>query len=334
MSNSTPRPVVVVTRQLPEAVERHATELFDARLNPSDTPLTAEQLADAMRSADALLPTVSDAITSAVLSVSPRRVKIVANFGVGYNNIDVATARSHGIVVTNTPGVLTDDTADLAMTLLLMAARRTGEGERHLRAGNWTGWRPTHMLGTSVSGKTLGILGLGRIGRAVARRAVDGFGMRVIYHDPPVPIGEARAYGAAPRESIEDVLRESDFVSLHCPASPENHHLMNADRLALMRPARDPHQHRARRRGGRGGTRGRTRLAGHCRRGTRCVRARAEGGPGAHRAGERRPAAAPGQCDDRDPRGNGRESARESRGIFRQCAAARPRGLTPPISPA
>ncbi len=234
MSNSTPRPVVVVTRQLPEAVERHATELFDARLNPSDTPLTTEHLAEAMRSADALLPTVSDAITSAVLSVSPRRVKIVANFGVGYNNIDVATARSLGIVVTNTPGVLTDDTADLAMTLLLMAARRTSEGERHIRAGNWTGWRPTHMLGTSVSGKTLGILGLGRIGRAVARRAVEGFGMRVIYFDPPVPIGEARAYGASPRESIEDVLRESDFVSLHMPASPENHHLINAERLALM----------------------------------------------------------------------------------------------------
>jgi|SRR5579863_557801 lactate dehydrogenase-like 2-hydroxyacid dehydrogenase len=234
MSNSTSRPVVVITRRLPEAVERHATELFDARLNSSDTALTAEQLAEAMRSGDALLPTVSDAITSAILSVSPRRVKIVANFGVGYDNIDIATARSLGIVVTNTPDVLTDDTADLAMTLLLMAARRAGEGERHIRAGDWTGWGPTHMLGTSVSGKTLGILGLGRIGRAVARRAVEGFGMRVIYFDPPVPIGEARAYGASPRQSVEDVLRESDFVSLHMPASPENHHLINADRLALM----------------------------------------------------------------------------------------------------
>jgi lactate dehydrogenase-like 2-hydroxyacid dehydrogenase len=234
MSISTPRPVVVVTRRLPEAVERHAAELFEARLNTTDTPLTTEQLAEAMRTADGLLPTVSDAINSAVLSVSPRRAKIVANFGVGYNNIDVATARSLGIVVTNTPGVLTDDTADLAMTLLLMAARRTGEGERHVRAGDWTGWGPTHMLGTSISGKTLGILGLGRIGRAVARRATEGFGMRVIYFDPPVPIGEARAYGASPRESIEDVLRESDFVSLHMPASQENRHLINAQRLALM----------------------------------------------------------------------------------------------------
>jgi len=228
MSTSAPRPIVIITRRLPEAVERHAAELFDARLNPTDTPFTADKLAEAMRSADALLPTVSDAITGAVLSVSPRRAKIVANFGVGYNNIDVATARSLGIVVTNTPDVLTDDTADLAMTLLLMAARRAGEGERHIRAGDWTGWGPTHMLGTSVSGKTLGILGLGRIGRAVARRAAEGFGMRVIYFDPPVPIGEARAYGASPRESIEDVLRESDFVSLHMPASPENRHLINA----------------------------------------------------------------------------------------------------------
>jgi lactate dehydrogenase-like 2-hydroxyacid dehydrogenase len=224
----------VVTRRLPAAVERQAAELFDVRLNTTDTALTAEQLADAMRSADALLPTVTDAITAAVLSVSPRRVKIVANFGVGYNNIDVATARSLGIVVTNTPDVLTDDTADLAMTLLLTAARRVGEGERHVRAGEWTGWGPTHMLGTRVSGKTLGILGLGRIGCGVAKRASEGFGMRVIYFDPPVPIGHARACGAAPRASIEDVLRESDFVSLHMPASTENHHLINAERLALM----------------------------------------------------------------------------------------------------
>jgi lactate dehydrogenase-like 2-hydroxyacid dehydrogenase len=229
------RPVVMVTRRLPQAVERRALELFDARLNASDTPLTADQLCDAMRTADGLLPTVSDAITAAVLGATPRRVKIVSNFGVGYNNIDVAAARDLGIVVTNTPDVLTEDTADLAMALLLMAARRLGEGERHVRGGHWTGWRPTHMLGARVQGKTLGILGLGRIGRAVAKRAHDGFGMRVIYYDPPIPISEAKAIGAAPRETIEDVLRESDFVSLHMPASPENRHLINADRLALMR---------------------------------------------------------------------------------------------------
>jgi lactate dehydrogenase-like 2-hydroxyacid dehydrogenase len=229
------RPVVVVTRRLPQAVERRALELFDARLNASDTPLTADQLREAMRTADGLLPTVSDAITSTVLDATPRRVKIVANFGVGYNNIDVAAARDLGIIVTNTPDVLTEDTADLAMALLLMAARRLGEGERHVRGGHWTGWRPTHMLGARVHGKTLGILGLGRIGSAVAKRAHEGFGMRVIYYDPPIPISEAKAIGATPRESIEDVLRESDFVSLHMPASPENRHLINAERLALMR---------------------------------------------------------------------------------------------------
>jgi lactate dehydrogenase-like 2-hydroxyacid dehydrogenase len=233
-TGSATRPTVVVTRRLPEAVERHAAELFDVRLNTSDTPLTADQLADAMRSADGLLPTVTDGLTASVLGTTPRRVKIVANFGVGFNNIDVAAARKHEVVVTNTPDVLTDDTADLAVALMLAAARRIGEGERHVRGGQWTGWRPTHMLGTRVSGKTLGILGLGRIGRAVAKRAHDGFGMRVIYFDPPVPIGEAKALGASPRESIEAVLKESDFVSLHMPASPENRHLMNAERLALM----------------------------------------------------------------------------------------------------
>lgn len=228
------KPTVIVTRRLPEAVERHALELFEARINPTDVPLTVDQLQEAVRSADGLLPTVSDAITAAVLGVAPRKVQIVANFGVGYNNIDVAAAREAGIVVTNTPDILTDDTADLAIALLLMTARRLGEGERQVRAGQWTGWRPTHMLGARVNGKTLGILGLGRIGRAVARRAHDGFGMRIVYYDPPVPIAEAKALGAAPRESIEEVLRESDFVSLHMPATPETRRLINAQRLALM----------------------------------------------------------------------------------------------------
>jgi lactate dehydrogenase-like 2-hydroxyacid dehydrogenase len=223
-----------VTRRLPAAVERRATELFDVRLNATDVALTASQLAEAVRTADALMPTVSDAVTTEILDSTPRRLKIIANYGVGYNNIDLATAARHGIVVTNTPDVLTDDTADLTMALILMAARRLSEGARELRAGQWTGWRPTHLLGTRVTGKVLGILGLGRIGRAVARRAHDGFGMRVIYFDPPVPIGEAKALGAAPRASLEAVLGESDIVSLHMPASPENRHVINAERLALM----------------------------------------------------------------------------------------------------
>jgi lactate dehydrogenase-like 2-hydroxyacid dehydrogenase len=139
------------------------------------------------------------------------------------------------VVVTNTPDVLTDDTADLAITLMLMAARRTGEGERHVRAGAWTGWRPTHMLGTRVTGKTLGLIGFGRIGRAVAARARQGFHMRVLFHDPYASDADAEALGAERRATVEDVLRESDVVSLHCPATPETHHLMNAQRLAAMR---------------------------------------------------------------------------------------------------
>jgi lactate dehydrogenase-like 2-hydroxyacid dehydrogenase len=188
-----------------------------------------------VRSADALLPTVTDRITADVLGAEPRRVRIVSNFGVGYNNIDVEAARRLGVVVTNTPDVLTDDTADIAVALMLMAARRLGEGERQVRAGEWTGWRPTHLLGTKLSGKTLGIIGLGRIGRAVARRAHHGFGMRVLYYDPPVPPAVAAEVGAEPADSLEAVLAESDVVSLHCPATPETRHLMNAERLRLMK---------------------------------------------------------------------------------------------------
>lgn len=231
----TARPRVVVTRRLPEPVEARLQELFDARLNPADAPMDAAALAAAMRESDALLPTVTDRITEAVLGTEGRRVRIVSNFGVGFNNIDVAAAKRLGVVVTNTPDVLTDDTADLAITLMLMVARRTGEGERHVRAGEWTGWRPTHMLGTRVTGKTLGLIGFGRIGRAVAARARHGFGMRVLFHDPYASDADAAALGAERRATVEDVLRESDVVSLHCPATPETRHLMNAQRLAVMR---------------------------------------------------------------------------------------------------
>lgn len=231
------RPVVVVTRRLPEAVERELARDFDARLNTDDRPLGPEGLMEALRSADAVLCTVTDRLTAEVLAAEPRRAALLANFGVGFNHIDIAAAKARGIAVSNTPDVLTDATADIAMTLLLMVARRTGEGERHLRAGGWTGWRPTHMLGTQVSGKTLGLVGMGRIARAVAQRAHHGFGMRIVFHDPYPPSAEvARSLGAEPRERLEDVLREGDFVSLHCPATPETRHLMNRERLALMRP--------------------------------------------------------------------------------------------------
>jgi lactate dehydrogenase-like 2-hydroxyacid dehydrogenase len=231
------RPVVVVTRRLPEPVHEALSREFDARLNPEDRPLTADGLTEAFRSADALLTTVTDKVTAEVLATEPRRAKLVANFGVGFNNIDIEAAKARGIAVSNTPDVLTDATADLALTLLLMTARRTGEGERHLRGGQWTGWRPTHMLGTHVTGKTLGLIGMGRIARAVAQRAHHGFGMKVIFHDPFPPAPDvARALGAEPRNSLEEVLREAHFVSLHCPATPETRHLMNRERLALMRP--------------------------------------------------------------------------------------------------
>ena len=231
------RPIVVVTRRLPEPVHQALAREFDARLNPEDRPLTAADLREALQHADAVLTTVTDNVTSDVLAVDPRRARLIANFGVGFNNIDIEAAKTRGIAVSNTPDVLTDATADLAVTLLLMVARRTGEGERHLRGGQWTGWRPTHMLGTQVAGKTLGLVGMGRIARAVAQRAHHGFGMRVIFHDPFPPSAEvAASLGAEPRATLEEVLRESDFVSLHCPAMPETRHLMNRDRLALMRP--------------------------------------------------------------------------------------------------
>jgi lactate dehydrogenase-like 2-hydroxyacid dehydrogenase len=230
------RPTVVVTRRLPSEVEEELTRDFDARLNRDDRPLGATGLQDALRTADALLCTVTDRLTAEVLSADPLRARMLANFGVGFNHIDIDAAKARGLSVSNTPDVLTEATADIAVTLLLMVSRRTGEGERHVRCGAWTGWRPTHMLGTQVSGKTLGLVGMGRIARAVARRAHHGFGMRVIYHDPYPPTPEdAAALGAESRDSLEQVLEEADFVSLHCPATPETRHLMNRERMARMR---------------------------------------------------------------------------------------------------
>ena len=230
------RPVVVVTRRLPTDVEVELLRDFDARLNPLDQPLGPGGLKQALGEADALLCTVTDKFDADVLSVEPLRVKLLANFGVGFNHIDTSAAKARGIAVSNTPDVLTDATADLAITLLLMTLRRAGEGERELRAGKWTGWRPTHLLGTSLTGKMLGLVGMGRIARAVARRAHHGLGMRVVFHDPfpPTP-QEAAALGATAMASLDEVLARSDVVSLHCPATPETRHLMNAERLGMMR---------------------------------------------------------------------------------------------------
>ncbi len=232
----THRPTVVVTRRLPDVVEEELTRDFNTQLNREDRPLGPAGLQDALRNADALLCTVTDRLTSEVLAAEPLRARLLANFGVGFNHIDTEAAKARGVVVSNTPDVLTEATADIAMTLLLMVSRRAGEGERHVRCGAWTGWRPTHMLGTQVSGKMLGLVGMGRIARAVARRAHLGFGMRVIFHDPyPPTSAEASALGAEPRDAVEQVLEEADFVSLHCPATPETRHLMNRERFARMR---------------------------------------------------------------------------------------------------
>jgi lactate dehydrogenase-like 2-hydroxyacid dehydrogenase len=231
------RPVVVVTRRVPAEVEADLARDFEVRLNTDDHPFSADELREALRTADALLPTVSDRLTAEVLAVEPLRARIIANFGVGFNHIDVNAARARGLAVSNTPDVLTDATADTAMTLLLMVARRAGEGERHVRTKAWTGWRPTHMLGTHVTGKTLGLVGMGRIARAVARRAHHGFGMKVIFHDPyPPSPQEAAALGAEPVGSLDEVFAKADFVSLHCPATPETRHLVNAERLGQMKP--------------------------------------------------------------------------------------------------
>ncbi len=230
------KPRVVVTRRWPEEVEAQLTEHFDVQLNPDDRPMTAEALKEAFATADAVFPTVTDRIDAEVMSAEPLRARLIGNFGVGFNNIDVDAAKARDLVVTNTPEVLTDATADLAMTLLLSVARRSGEGERHLRSGRWSGWRPTHMMGTQVTGKVLGLIGFGRIGQAMARRARWGFDMRVLFFDPFPPGDDVlRDLGAEPSGSIEALLEASDFVSLHCPATPENRHLIDAARLRRMK---------------------------------------------------------------------------------------------------
>lgn len=233
------RPRVVVTRRWPAAVERVLYEEFDTVLNEHDEPMSRAALEAAMCSADALCITVSDSMDATLLDIVDAKVRLLANFGVGFNHIDLAAAARCSIVVTNTPGVLTECTADLAMTLLLMTARRTGEGERELREGGWTGWRPTHLVGTKVTGKTLGIVGAGRIGLALAHRARFGFDMKILL--------AGRSGGAAPAKeflhsldaeycALEDLLKRSDFVSLHCPSSDQTHHLIDAAAFEMMAP--------------------------------------------------------------------------------------------------
>ena len=230
------KPVAIVTRKWPEENEKRLKELFDVKLNESDKPFTADELKSALQNCDVLMPTVTDKITADILSVENRRANMIGNFGVGFNHIDINAAKEQGITVSNTPSVLTDCTADIAMSLLLMVARRVGQGERELRSDNWTGWRPTHLLGAKVTGKKLGVIGFGRIGQAVAKRAHFGFDMDIQYWDPyDIPADVTKKFNATKLDTIEDVCKECDFVSINCPATKETFHLMNEERFKLMK---------------------------------------------------------------------------------------------------
>ncbi len=229
-------PRILVTRRWPAPVERAMQERFDTVLNESDKPLSQAELAQAMMDFDVVCPTVSDRIDSGVIT-GGNRVKLLANYGVGFDHIDLAAATAAGVAVTNTPGVLTDATADIAMTLLLMAARRAGEGERELRAGEWEGWRPTHLTGSSLHGKRLGLVGFGRIGVATARRAHHGFGMKIAYYARrPAEQAIAEELDAAHFTDLHDLLATSQFISLHVPGGAETANLIDAGAIAAMRP--------------------------------------------------------------------------------------------------
>src|SRR6202043_2952257 len=231
------KPLVVVTRKLPDSIETRMRELFDAQLNLDDTPLTHEQIADAVRSADILVPTVTDLINEELLKQPECALKLIANFGNGVDNIDVVAAHARGITVTNTPKVLTEDTADMTMALILAVPRRLIEGASILTEGkNWPGWSPTWMLGHRIGGKRLGIIGMGRIGQAVARRP-RAFGLQIHYHNRrPVAPRIADELGATYWESLDQMLARMDIISVNCPHTPATYHLLSARRLKLLRP--------------------------------------------------------------------------------------------------
>ncbi|WP_395332947.1 D-glycerate dehydrogenase [Novosphingobium sp. BL-8H] len=230
------RPRVVVTRRLLPAVEARMAELFDAALNLTDTPMSRDALAEAMRECDVLVPTVTDRIDSDLIAQAGEHFGMIANFGAGTEHIDVEAARARGIVVTNTPGVFTDDTADLTLALILFTMRRFGENQAVLHAGEWDGWGPSAMLGHALSGKRLGIVGMGRIGQAVAHRA-RAFGLEVTYHNRRrLPSALETMFGARFESDLDRLLAESDIITLHCPALPNGVPLIDANRLARMKP--------------------------------------------------------------------------------------------------
>jgi glyoxylate reductase len=229
-------PSVIVTRKLPDVIETRMMELFDARLNHDDAPMDRAALVDAMQACEVLVPTVTDRIDAALLARAGEQLKLIANYGTGVDNIDVEAAYKRGITVTNTPGVLTEDTADMTMALILAVSRRLVEGEKLARSGEWTGWAPTSMLGHRIHGKRLGILGMGRIGSAVARRA-RGFGLAVHYHNRRrVHESLETELEATYWESLDQMLARVDIVSVNCPHTPATFHLLSARRLKLLRP--------------------------------------------------------------------------------------------------
>jgi len=236
MSGNAPRWRVRVTRRLPQATQALLARQYDVTFNDDDIPLDRAALEAAMRDYDAVIPTITDRIDASLLAIDGRRARILANFGAGLDHIDLAAARRNGIVVTNTPDALTEATAELAILLMLMAARRAGEGERELRAGEWSGWRPTHLVGLSLAGRTLGLVGFGRIAQATAVRA-RGLGMAVRYHSrSAVPDEVAAACGATRAGNIVDLAVEADVLSLHVPGGEATHHLVDAALLARMKP--------------------------------------------------------------------------------------------------
>ncbi|GBF27894.1 putative 2-hydroxyacid dehydrogenase [bacterium MnTg02] len=232
------KPLVIVTRRLPDIVETRMRELFNAELNIGDRPMSQDELADAVKTAQILVPTVTDRIDNAVLSQAGSQLKLIANFGTGVDNIDIETARNRGIIVTNTPGVLTEDTADMTMALILSVPRRLTEGAMLLKSdvSSWEGWSPTWMLGHRIYGKRLGIIGLGRIGQAVARRA-NAFGLQIHYHNRRrVAEDVEQELDATYWESLDQMLARMDIISVNCPHTPATYHLLSARRLNLLKP--------------------------------------------------------------------------------------------------
>jgi len=239
MADSSPRskPRVIITRELSDANQDRMCELFDAVPNHADRPFSRDDLIAAMADCDVLVPTVTDHIDAEMIEQAPDRLRLIASFGAGVDHIDLAAARAKKILVTNTPGVFTEDTADMTMALILSVPRRLSEGEKLMRSGQWEGWKPSGMLGHCIGGKRLGIVGMGRIGQAVARRA-SGFGLSIVYHNrrqlPPAVEETLRATYVA---DLDDLIRECDIITLHCPHTAETHEMINAERIGRMKPS-------------------------------------------------------------------------------------------------